>query len=164
MKGTFYRELTTVLGFHILHSGISYLYNNIYDGRLLLQLLIQTSLLTRSGNTLWRQLFLQYSGGRQSTRDHHHFWVNYCFSMLSTTKSTLQQLRLVLTSTLSLKPDLQTNNAQVLKTVNPNVRFHIPDTTQLIPGVAIHLKGLVGDCDAIGIPHPSERHIIRSSK
>ena len=87
--------------------------------------------------------------------------------MLSTTKSTLQQLRLVLTSTLSLKPDLQTNNAQVLKTVNPNVRFHIPDTTQLIPGVAIHLKSLVGDCDAIGIPHPSERHIrkeLRSSK
>ena len=51
--------------------------------------------------------------------------------------------------------------------MNPNVRFHIPDTTQLIPGVAIHLKSLVGDCDAIGIPHPSERHIrkeLRSSK
>ena len=87
--------------------------------------------------------------------------------MLSTTKSTLWQLRLVPTSTLSLKPDLQTNNAQVLKTVNPNVRFHIPDTTQLIPGVAVHLKGLIDDCDAIGIPHPSERDIrkeLRSSK
>ena len=62
----------------------------------------------------------------------------------------------MLTSTLSLKPELQTNNAQVLKTVNPNVRFHIPDTTQLIPGVAVHLKSLIGDCDVIGIPHPSE--------
>ena len=29
-------------------------YNSIYDGRLLLQLLIQTSLLIISGNILWR--------------------------------------------------------------------------------------------------------------
>ena len=87
--------------------------------------------------------------------------------MLSTTKSTLLQLRLVLTSTLSLKPDLQINNAQVLKTVNPDVRFHIPDTTQLIPGVAVHLKELMSACDAVGIPHPSEKHIrreLRSSR
>lgn len=69
------------------------------------------------------------------------------------------QLRLVLTSTPSLKPDLQINNAQVLKTVNPDVRFHIPDTAQLIPGVAVHLKELMSACDAVGIPHPSEKHI-----
>ena len=46
--------LKTVLVFHILHSGMPHVYNNIYDGRLLLQLLIQTSLQTRSGNILWR--------------------------------------------------------------------------------------------------------------
>lgn len=57
-----------------------------------------------------------------------------------------------------------TCQVQVLKVVNPWIRYRPPGSSELIDGVAINLKALMATLDECNISHPSEKAIRKQLK
>ena len=58
-------------------------------------------------------------------------------------------------------------SVKMLQVVNPSVRYHLPDSHQMVSGVSINLKGFLRKCDSHGIKRPPENDIrlqLRSTK
>ena len=48
---------------------------------------------------------------------------------------------------------------KMLEVVNPSVRFHLPNSQEMVQGVSINLKGFLKKCDSCGIKRPPESDI-----
>ena len=48
---------------------------------------------------------------------------------------------------------------KMLEVVNPSVRFHLPNSQEMVQGISINLKGFLKKCDSCGIKRPPESDI-----